>query len=431
MGTCRYGDHCKFLHVEGYTADTEPSQIVPATMICKYFKLGTCYYGETCRFVHTNDPETAVFSPDEFDESFPVLGNNEKVEDQTLSNLNESLDKNLVFEDLTLSNTRLESKGPTTSTSQTEAEGSTRWVFAPEFVPANLASQNFQPAYSSQEGPKTYARILSDNAAVSSEPLRNEFEFPDEENLCPFMLMGSCRYENDCVYIHGEICDLCGIPCILPGNEQHKNKHIEECIKEHEKDMEVSFAVAQSRDKVCGVCMETVWEKVPASKQRFGLLPNCTHIFCLDCIRSWRQTKNFENKIIRSCPECRVQSDFVCPSRYWVESREEKEKLIEDYKQALSSKACRYYKEGRGECPFGNKCFYLHALPDGKKIDVGPPRQIRRENADGEAEIVEYLFWDFLEERDNHFLLLELFEGQILDSSDDDSVDWDDWASSF
>ncbi|KAK2713917.1 hypothetical protein QYM36_009714 [Artemia franciscana] len=82
-------------------------------------------------------------------------------------------------------------------------------------------------SYSSQEGPKTYARILSDNAAVSSEPLRNEFEFPDEENLCPFMLMGSCRYENDCVYIHGEICDLCGIPCILPGNEQHKNKHIE------------------------------------------------------------------------------------------------------------------------------------------------------------------------------------------------------------
>ena len=37
----------------------------------------------------------------------------------------------------------------------------------------------------------------------------------------------------------------------------------------------------------------------------------------------------------RSCPECRVQSDFVCPSRYWCETKEEKVQLIDDYKKAL------------------------------------------------------------------------------------------------
>ena len=36
-----------------------------------------------------------------------------------------------------------------------------------------------------------------------------------------------------------------------------------------------------------------------------------------------------------SCPECRVQSDFVCPSRYWCETKEEKQKLIEEYKKNL------------------------------------------------------------------------------------------------
>lgn len=37
----------------------------------------------------------------------------------------------------------------------------------------------------------------------------------------------------------------------------------------------------------------------------------------------------------RACPECRVKSDFVTPSRYWVEDKEDKKKLIEEYKLAL------------------------------------------------------------------------------------------------
>lgn len=89
-----------------------------------------------------------------------------------------------------------------------------------------------------------------------------------------------------------------------------------------------------------------------------------------------------------ACPECRVTSDFVCPSMYWVDTKEEKEKLIEDYKGALARKDCKYFKQGRGKCPFGNKCFYLHALPDGTKRDVGPPpRQPRRQNLDHDGEI--------------------------------------------
>lgn len=156
--------------------------------------------------------------------------------------------------------------------------------------------------------------------------------------------------------------------------------------------MENAFAVARSKEKTCGICMETVMDK-PKGEARFGILPNCNHCFCLSCLRTWRQAKQFEHKIIRyailslslalfiflvqkdnaflflffrACPECRQTSDFICPSRFWVETMEEKQKLLSDYRDALNSKECKYFKRGEGECPFGNKCFYSHTTADGK-----------------------------------------------------------------
>lgn len=91
----------------------------------------------------------------------------------------------------------------------------------------------------------------------------------------------------------------------------------------------------------------------------------------------------------RACPECRVTSDFVCPSSYWVDTKEDKDKLIEDYKEALSRKDCKYFQRGEGKCPFGNKCFYMHATPDGNKIDVGPPQRRRQGHSDSEMDVLQ------------------------------------------
>lgn len=49
--------------------------------------------------------------------------------------------------------------------------------------------------------------------------------------------------------------------------------------------------------------------------------------------------------LCRSCPECRVASDFVCPSAFWVETKEEKDKLLGDYRKALGIKDCKYFKK--------------------------------------------------------------------------------------
>lgn len=42
----------------------------------------------------------------------------------------------------------------------------------------------------------------------------------------------------------------------------------------------------------------------------------------------------------RSCPECRITSNFVIPSEYWVEEKEEKQKLIQKYKEAMRYEQC-------------------------------------------------------------------------------------------
>ena len=46
-------------------------------------------------------------------------------------------------------------------------------------------------------------------------------------------------------------------------------------------------------------------EVPPKVGRWFGLLTDCDHAFCLDCIRSWRQAQ-LTKEVVRSCPLCRV-----------------------------------------------------------------------------------------------------------------------------
>lgn len=112
----------------------------------------------------------------------------------------------------------------------------------------------------------------------------------------------------------------------------------------------------QSCDKSCGICYDVIMEKKLPFQRRFGILPNCSHVFCLECIRQWREQNQFDSGMSRACPICRTRSHFVCPSTYWVDTKEEKDKLIQ---QSLNATPCEYIKTGR-TCPFHGKCFYKH-----------------------------------------------------------------------
>ncbi|KAK9379573.1 uncharacterized protein V2V93DRAFT_381582 [Kockiozyma suomiensis] len=162
--------------------------------------------------------------------------------------------------------------------------------------------------------------------------------------------------------------------------------------------------------ELCAICLE-----VPTT---YGLLTNCDHVFCLGCIREWRQQQGMAsvsvvvreavsrtpvmdqrlmvdvntgvdstfNETIASgsppqnsrsklrnlskcCPLCRNVSDYVVPSSHLpVEvshlSRTDqltKKDIIDAYLATLKHIPCKYFVQKR-LCRFGNDCFYSHAV---------------------------------------------------------------------
>jgi len=45
----------------------------------------------------------------------------------------------------------------------------------------------------------------------------------------------------------------------------------------------------------------------------------------------------------------------------------------------FSKKHCKHFNRGKGKCPFNEKCFYLHAYPDGR---VASPRPVQRRHSE-------------------------------------------------
>ncbi|KAL4660285.1 E3 ubiquitin-protein ligase makorin-1 [Arapaima gigas] len=397
-GVCKEGSNCRYSH------DLSSSK---PPMICRYFQRGCCAYGDLCRYEHTKvakhqeDPvglETEMpLSPASAPTPLPLASAPE-----------------------------IKPSGPG-STVQPYSSGAIDWVLAAEFVPG-------QPYC----GRATEPLLLEGSALLIEEEYKKEHEDKElKKQLCPYAAVGECRYGLNCAYLHGDVCDMCGLQVLHPSDTAQRSQHIKACIEAHEKDMEISFAIQRSKDMMCGVCMEVVFEKSNPSDRRFGILSNCCHCYCLKCIRKWRSAKQFESKIIKSCPECRITSNFVIPSEYWVEDKEEKQKLIQKYKDGMGSKPCRYFDEGRGTCPFGANCFYKHAYPDGRLEEPHPQRR-QAGSAGRHRSSRRTPLWDLFDERESSdsfdnedeemvtFELSEMLLMLLAAGTDDDVTDSED-----
>jgi E3 ubiquitin-protein ligase makorin len=303
------------------TAILQPStsnhSVEKINVACRFYGLGACRFGDTCRYLHGEGKFGLLF--DKYHRSISILF-------LFLSSfLAES--SNVINNNNTLSSTSSSSSFTNSLNPQ-----------APIFVPT------FKKEFNPNDPPKSYADVVNANRVKEQTWMPPVVD--ESMTLCPFMMKsGFCRYET-CAYAHGEMCELCQKFCLDPLDSEQRKKHNSECIAAHEKEMEIAFSIQRSKEKTCGICFDVVWEK-DGREQRFGILPNCNHCFCLECIRTWRQAKQFDNKIIRACPECRTCSDFVCPSSFWVDNPEEKEQLITKYKSALSEKDCKYFKRVR------------------------------------------------------------------------------------
>lgn len=209
----------------------------------------------------------------------------------------------------------------TTSPSTSSAVISSSWVNAPVFIPKpmHVAIGHYQqlPIITNglvttplNNGINTYtwADIVGGSVhgvGIGNGMLQFNHHLYNNNAVGYGMIMELCPYESPCPYgnycgytLHWELCEMCDQYCLHPKDENQRKIHRKECLQQHERAMEFSFAIARSKDKTCGICFETIMEK-SGHEKRFGILSNCNHVFCLECIRKWRQAKQFENKITR------------------------------------------------------------------------------------------------------------------------------------
>ncbi|KAL4161886.1 hypothetical protein PRNP1_002437 [Phytophthora ramorum] len=181
---------------------------------------------------------------------------------------------------------------------------------------------------------------------------------------CPFFLRGNCKY--------GEHCRLRHNPAMLQGAaaaagarsalRATRASGYSAAINNTATSAEAANRDDNQQDFMCGICFDDIVQ----SGKHFGLL-SCDHCFCLDCLRSWRQSKDMELEVIRACPACRIPSDFIVPSLIFCKG-EEKRKVVEAYKSHLALRECKYFNGLFGSCPFGPRCFYAHRDGEGRDV---------------------------------------------------------------
>lgn len=166
---------------------------------------------------------------------------------------------------------------------------------------------------------------------------------------------------------------------------------------------------------VCIVSVNGVKPKISTAQSHGEFQPSKSFFFSIFFI-------NYFFSFSRACPECRVTSNYVCPSLYYVDTKEEKDLLLSAYKGALGQQNCKYFNkvfiqivgrlskidcleaawirnvcclvwQGLGTCKFGNKCFYAHRLANGTLVDVGEPHQRRRLDINGDSDFYQVLYY--------------------------------------
>ena len=355
---CTKGNQCTFSHDITSKED----------LTCRFYLRGTCAYGNSCRYMHVR-PKKAIAKNGAVQQSIPKPV-------PVVASLGNFIDESNM----------VKLKKDVTCRTGKNVHGIDSPQKDPLPEPDEVEEYYFSYGNVASVGlPTVVDEITPEEAAML---------------LCPFYEMtGECPWKNKCEYMHGHLCDLCYRYCLHPMDPEMQKAHRKSCASMHEKEMQRAFAVQRSEGRTCGICMEVVVLKVTRGEKRFGILSNCEHCFCLSCIRKWR-TSHFSKKTIRACPMCREVSFFVIPSDVWIEDPDEKKALIDEYKDNLSEKPCKYFLEGRGDCPFGSGCFYKHAFPDGTAANI-VPRVVVDDEGKGKF-INKPQLWDFFVERTKH-----------------------------
>ncbi|KAH8104134.1 hypothetical protein BXZ70DRAFT_968741 [Cristinia sonorae] len=173
-----------------------------------------------------------------------------------------------------------------------------------------------------------------------------KFTSYDKAKTCKFFTAGYCKRGADCWFAHV-------VPPAASATSQSG------CNLKAPAEMD-------DEENMCSICLEK-----PVT---YGLLPACSHIYCIQCIRDWRDRNGKSIEMVvtgntKKCPLCRSLSPFVVPSsHFYPDGHPGKETMIEKYKASMARVACRHFQNSPPSdrfCPFGKDCFYQHLNSDG------------------------------------------------------------------
>ncbi|AQL03366.1 E3 ubiquitin-protein ligase makorin [Zea mays] len=327
-GACLKGEYCEFSHDWSDQANN----------VCTFYQKGACSYGSRCRYDHVKVSRNPTVPPPR-----PTSSTSRRASTSLqLSSYNH----------------------PPHMVHQTDSSNQRHQISVD--VLAHSASK---PAWRND----FQHDIVSDDGIdwSSNQNLINQTSLkPVDLPICSFAAAGNCPYGEGCPQMHGDLCATCGKLCLHPYRPDEREEHIKLCEKNHKR----LVALKRSQEIECSVCLDRVLSKPTAAERKFGLLSECDHPFCIECIRNWRSNSPASgmdvNSALRACPICRKLSYYVIPSVLWYFSKEEKEEITESYKSKLKSIDCKYFDFGTGSCPFGTSCFYKHAYRDGRLEEV-------------------------------------------------------------
>ncbi|KAM5180194.1 putative E3 ubiquitin-protein ligase makorin-1 isoform 2-T2 [Mantella aurantiaca] len=209
---------------------------------------------------------------------------------------------------------------------------------APHVSDSPIGRRGSEPSVSPSQAPSSENHTRSVQSPVENWALAAEF-VPRNAGLV--------RSVSSPVLMDGSV------PEKAEGHDETKDQTSTKDLPSKPENSELQYE--RSKNVVCGICMDKVYDKQVAGHRVFGILPNCSHAYCVGCIKRWRKTREFQNEVIKGCPQCRVKSSYFIPHKYWIGEPAEKLKLIEDFKA----------KTGNGRCPFKSECIYRHELKPG------------------------------------------------------------------
>uniref|UniRef100_A0A8C1SL23 RING-type E3 ubiquitin transferase n=1 Tax=Cyprinus carpio TaxID=7962 RepID=A0A8C1SL23_CYPCA len=190
--------------------------------------------------------------------------------------------------------------------------------------------------------------------------------YPDagpQPQLCPYLAAGHCHYGDRCPYLHGDMCEICRLQVLHPHDSEQRAAH-EKLTKRRASTMK---SLQYSADFSCPD--EPVLSALTGSLSTNNRPQNVT-------------TDQSESSIPQSC----VMMSFNGPDLIWTNNEHKK--------------PCKYFDQGRGTCPFGGKCFYMHAYADGTRAEPDKPR--KQLSAEGNVRFLNSVrLWDFIEEREH------------------------------